>query len=54
MPTDVVFLSVKASFGSWQVLHETVPSAESCRSKKSFWPREIFSGICGLSAGIAA
>ena len=53
-PTEVAFLSVKASCGSWQVLHETVPSTERRRSKKSFCPREIFSGVCGLSAGIAA
>ena len=24
------------------------------RSKKSFWPREIFSEVCGLSAGIVS
>src|SRR6266481_6554284 len=54
MPTEVGFLSVKASAGSWHVLHETVPSADRRRSKKSFWPREIFSGVGGLSAGIAS
>ena len=54
MPTEVGFRSVKASAGSWHVLHETVPSADKRRSKKSFWPREIFSGVCGLSAGIVA
>ena len=29
-------------------------SADRRRSKKSLWPRETFSGVCGLSAGIAA
>ena len=53
-PTEVRFRSVKARAGSWHVLHETVPSTDKRRSKKSFWPREIFSGVCGLSAGIAA
>src|SRR6266576_1332010 len=45
-------LSVKASFGSWHVLHEMVPSTDRRGSKKSLWPSEIFSGVCGLSAGI--
>src|SRR4029079_3875007 len=54
MPTEVGFLSVKANAGSWHVLHETVPSTDKRRSKKSFWPREIFSGVCGFSGGMPA
>src|SRR5438874_5242015 len=34
MPTEVGFLSVKARSGLWQVLHETVLSADRRRSKK--------------------
>lgn len=33
---------------------ETVPSADKRPSKNSCWPRAIFTGGCGLSAGIAA
>lgn len=36
------------------MLHETVPSTDRRRSKKSFCPREIFSGVCGLSGGTAS
>ena len=42
----------EARAGSWQVAHATVPSADKRPSKKSFWPRAIFSGVCGLSGGI--
>jgi len=47
-------VSVNARAGSWQVLHATVPSADKRPSKNNFWPRAIFSGVCGLSNGIAA
>src|SRR5215467_3611508 len=46
--------SVKASAGSWHVLHATVPSTDKRPSKNSFSPRAIVSGVCGLSAGTAA
>jgi hypothetical protein len=36
IPTDVGFLSVNASSGLWQVLHDTVSSADRRRSKKKF------------------
>jgi hypothetical protein len=53
-PIEVGLPSVKARAGSWQVLHATVPSADRRPSKKSFSPRAIFSGVCGLSGGIAS
>ena len=54
IPTEVGLPSVNARAGSWQVLHATVPSADRRPSKNNFWPRAIFSGVCGLSGGIAA
>src|SRR5438094_7745470 len=54
IPTEVGRPSVKARAGSWQVAQATVPSADRRPSKNSFWPRAIFSGVCGLSDGIAA
>src|SRR5216684_1423917 len=52
IPIEVDLPSVNARAGSWQVLQATVPSADSRPSKNSFWPRAIFSGVCGLSGGI--
>src|SRR4029450_1056360 len=54
IPTDVGLPSVNARSGLWQLAQATVPSADNRPSKKSFWPRAIFSGVCGLSGGIAA
>src|SRR5207249_11071153 len=54
IPTEVGLPSVNARAGLWQVLHATVPSADKRPSKNNFWPRAIFSGVCGLSNGIAA
>src|SRR5713226_3467659 len=54
IPIEAGLPSVKARAGSWQVLQATVPSADRRPSKNSFWPRAIFSGVCGLSGGIAA
>src|SRR5437879_13361917 len=54
IPTEVGLPSVNARAGSWQVLHATLPSADRRPSKNNFWPRAIFSGVCGLSGGIAA
>jgi len=45
---------VKARAGSWQVLHATVPSADSRPSKNNRSPSAIFAGFSGLSGGIAA
>src|SRR6266852_66592 len=53
IPIEVDLPSVNARAGSWQVLQATVRSADSRPSKNSFWPRAIFSGVCGLSGGIA-
>src|SRR5258705_3908565 len=53
IPTEVGLPSVNARAGSWQVLHATVPSADSRPSKNNFWPRAIFPVVCGLSRGIA-
>src|SRR5882672_7397967 len=53
IPTEVGLPSVNARAGSWQVLHATVPTADNRPSKNSFWPRAIFSVVCGLSGGIA-
>src|SRR6516164_7542072 len=52
MPIETGQPSVKARAGSWQVAQATVPSADKRPSKNSFWPRAIFSGVCGLSCGI--
>src|SRR5713101_3299192 len=54
IPIEAGLPSVKARAGSWQVLQATVPSADRRPSKNSLWPRAIFSGVCGLSGGIAA
>src|SRR5690242_1414154 len=54
MPTETDLPSVNARTGSWQVLQATVPSADKRPSKNSCSPRAIFSGVCGLSAGMAA
>jgi hypothetical protein len=54
IPIETGLPSVKARAGLWQVLQATVPSADNRPSKKSFMPRAIFSGVCGLSGGIAA
>ena len=54
IPTDAGLPSVNARAGSWQVLHATLPSADRRPSKNNFWPRAIFSGVWGLSGGIAA
>src|SRR6266481_5427170 len=54
IPIEVGFPSVKARAGSWQVLQATLPSADRRPSKNSRWPSAIFSGVCGLSGGIAA
>src|SRR5439155_26142833 len=54
IPTEVGRPSVKARAGSWQVAQATVPSADRRPSKNSFWPRAIFSGVCGLSGGVTA
>jgi hypothetical protein len=54
MPIDTRLPSVNARAGSWQVLQATVPSADKRPSKNSFSPSSIFSGVCGLSIGIAA
>jgi len=54
IPTETGFPSVNARAGSWQVPHATVPSADNRPSKKSFSPRAIFSGVCGLSGGMTA
>src|SRR5258708_27297587 len=54
IPIEAGLPSVKARAGSWQVLQATVLSADKRPSKNSFWPRAIFSGVCGLSGGIAA
>src|SRR5216684_182905 len=53
IPIEAGLPSVKARPGSWQVLQATVPSADRRPSKNSLWPRAIFSGVCGLSGGIA-
>src|SRR6266404_1167434 len=54
IPIEVGFPSVKACAGSWHVLQATLPSADKRPSKNSCWPSAIFSGVCGLSGGIAA
>src|SRR6266545_7691822 len=54
MPIEVGRPSVNARAGSWQVLQATVMSADKRPSKNSFSPSAIFSGVCGLSRGIAA
>src|SRR5262245_44035300 len=54
MPTEVGLPSVNARAGLWQLAQATVPSADKRPSKKSFCPRATFSGVCGLSGGIAA
>src|SRR2546425_13227900 len=54
IPTEVGLPSANARAGSWQVLQATVRSADNRPSKNSFWPRAIFSAVCGLSGGIAA
>src|ERR1700682_4688805 len=51
---DVGRPSLNARWGSWQVAQATVPSTDSLPSKKSFSPSAIFSGVCGLSGGVAA
>ena len=45
-------LSVKAFSASWQVAQLTSPVVLKRLSLKSFSPRAIFSGVCGLSAGM--
>src|SRR5438128_843381 len=42
----------KRAGGIVAVAHATLPSADNLPSKNSFWPRAIFSGVCGLSAGV--
>jgi len=54
IPIEVGFPSVKARAGSWHVLQATLPSADRRPSKNRRWPSAIFSGVCGLSGGIAA
>jgi len=54
MPIETGRPSVKARAGSWQVAQATVPSADNRPSKKSFSPRAIFPGVCGLSGGMVA
>ena len=54
MPTEVGLPSVNVRSGSWQLAQATVPSTDKRPSKKSFLPSAIFSGVCGLSGGIAA
>ncbi len=44
---------MNARSGLWQEAQATVPSADRRGSKKSFSPSAIFSGVCGLSAGIS-
>jgi hypothetical protein len=51
---EVGLPSVKASRGSWQLAHATVPFADNRPSKNSVSPSAIFSGVWGLSRGIAA
>src|SRR5438132_4667236 len=52
MPIEAGRPSVNARAGSWQVAHATLLSADNLPSKNNFWPRAIFSGVCGLSAGV--
>src|SRR5438067_10224750 len=51
MPLENGCPSVNASFGSWQVAHETVLSADSRLSKYRSQPSSAFSGVYGLSLG---
>src|SRR6185295_12673132 len=39
--------------GWWHVSHEVLPLLDSRVSKNSILPSSIFSGVCGLSAGIS-
>ena len=53
MPSEVVRgLSVNAFWASWQVAQATWPVELKRLSSKSFFPSAIFSGVCGLSAGM--
>jgi hypothetical protein len=53
MPSETLSgLSVKAFAGSWQVAQATWPVELKRLSWKSLSPSAIFSGVCGLSAGI--
>ncbi len=54
MPVETGLPSVKARAGSWHVLQAMEPSADSRASKNKRWPSATFSGVCRLSAGIAA
>jgi hypothetical protein len=51
MPIDTGRPSVKARPASWQVAHETLPSAESSGSKKSFLPSATSLGRSGSGWG---
>src|SRR5262245_24505130 len=51
MPTARGRPSVNASAATWQVAHDTVPSAERRGSAKSFAPSATFAGVLGLVGG---
>ncbi|MGE0592705.1 MAG: hypothetical protein AB7Q15_09215 [Vicinamibacterales bacterium] len=54
MPSEVGRWSVNPRVTSWQVAHDTLPSAESRTSKYSFRPSATRSAVRTLSAGCAA